>query len=247
MSNRHSPLGAPRVLMRAVAEKCEAGSRDLQHRRCPHPGSFFVTRAMCGAVGSIRSPPCFQTPWPDKVDARKRPYGEPTLRGRAPRLANRAASMPMRTATRPLTNTPYPRAAPLAIRPPCPALEPGQARPTGSLTRQQNRYSSSSSPQARLRRRPPRPKRQLALGLLRRCALQVRQYLRNELHDRGLLVAQGQNSTSRNPRLHRPGLATERDADGGPANTARRAPGGRAARRNIPRMTCVKCWSAPIA
>ena len=59
MSNRHSTLGAPRVLMRAVAEKCEAGSRDLQHRRCPHPGSFFVTRAMCGAVGSIRSPPCF--------------------------------------------------------------------------------------------------------------------------------------------------------------------------------------------
>jgi hypothetical protein len=90
MSNRHSTLGAPRVLMRAVAEKCEAGSRDLQHRRCPHPGSFFVTRAMCGAVGSIRSPPCFQTPWPDKVDARKRPYGEPTLRGRAPRLSQSA-------------------------------------------------------------------------------------------------------------------------------------------------------------
>jgi hypothetical protein len=109
---------------------------------------------------------------PFSVDARKRPYGEPTLRGRAPRLANRAASMPMRTATRPLTNTPCPRAAPPAIRPPCPALQPGQARPTGSLTHQQNRYSSSSSPQARLRRRPPRPKRQLALGLLRRCALQ---------------------------------------------------------------------------
>src|SRR5271169_1066406 len=53
--------------------------------------------------------------------------------------------------------------------------------PTGSLTRQRNRYSSSSSQQAGLQRRPARPKRQLALILLRRSALQVRQDLRNEL------------------------------------------------------------------
>ncbi len=40
---------------------------------------------------------------------------------------------------------------------------------------------ASSSQKARLYRRPSRAKRQLALGLLRHCALQVRQYLRNEL------------------------------------------------------------------
>jgi hypothetical protein len=72
-------------------------------------------------------------------------------------------------------------AAPPASCPLCHALDPGQASPTGSLTRQRNRYSSSSSPQAGLHRRPPRHQRQLALGLLRRCALQVRQDLRNEL------------------------------------------------------------------
>src|SRR5580692_6325461 len=44
-----------------------------------------------------------------------------------------------------------------------------------------NRYSSSSSQQTGLRRRPPRHQRQLALGLLRRYGLQVRQYLRNKL------------------------------------------------------------------
>jgi hypothetical protein len=53
--------------------------------------------------------------------------------------------------------------------------------PTGSLTRQRNRDSSSCSQQPGLYRRPPRPERQLALILLRRCTLQVRQYLRNEL------------------------------------------------------------------
>src|SRR5580692_9334962 len=53
--------------------------------------------------------------------------------------------------------------------------------PTGSLTRQRNRDSSSCSQQPGLYRRPPRPERQLALILLRRCTLQVRQYLRYEL------------------------------------------------------------------
>ncbi len=53
--------------------------------------------------------------------------------------------------------------------------------PTGSLTRQRNRDSSSCSQQPGLYRRPPRPERQLALILLRRCTLQARQYLRNEL------------------------------------------------------------------
>src|SRR5271156_4310015 len=53
--------------------------------------------------------------------------------------------------------------------------------PTGSLTRQRNRDSSSCSQQHGLYRRPPRPERQLALILLRLCTLQVRQYLRHEL------------------------------------------------------------------
>jgi hypothetical protein len=54
---------------------------------------------------------------------------------------------------------------------------PAQGR-VGGLRK---RYSSSSSQQAGVHRRPPRPNRQLALGLLRHAALQVRQYLRNEL------------------------------------------------------------------
>src|SRR5271154_3715613 len=53
--------------------------------------------------------------------------------------------------------------------------------PTGSLTRQRNRYSSSCSQQPGLYRRPARPERRLALILLRRSALQVRQDLRNQL------------------------------------------------------------------
>jgi hypothetical protein len=74
------------------------------------------------------------------------------------------------------------RAAPPAWRSLSPSLEfrtrgPLPARsPVNEIG-----MSSSSSQQAGLRRRPPRPQRQLALGLLRCRALQVRQDLRNEL------------------------------------------------------------------
>src|SRR5271154_1959110 len=74
-------------------------------------------------------------------------------------LANRAASRFLRRA---------PQTAHAAAR----SIRDKRA-PTGSLTRQRNRYSSSSSQQAGLQRRPARPERQLALILLRRSALQV--------------------------------------------------------------------------
>jgi hypothetical protein len=89
--------------------------------------------------------------------------------------------MPTRTATRPLTGRPA--SVPRRPQTAHPALRwNGDKRaPTGSLTGPPDRYSSSSSQQTGLRRRPPRPNHQLALGLLRRRALQVRQDLRNEL------------------------------------------------------------------
>src|SRR5271170_4170213 len=99
--------------------------------------------------------------------SRNRPYVGPKLRGRMVCLANRTASRFLRRA---------PQTAHAAAR----SIRDKRA-PTGSLTRQRNRDSSSCSQQHGLYRRPPRPERQLALILLRRCTLQVRQYLRNEL------------------------------------------------------------------
>src|SRR5271167_5016963 len=99
--------------------------------------------------------------------ARNRPYVEPKLRGRMVCLANRTASRFLRRA---------PQTAHAAAR----SIRDKRA-PTGSLTRQRNRDSSSCSQQHGLYRRPARPERRLALILLRRSALPVRQDLRNQL------------------------------------------------------------------
>ena len=91
------------------------------------------------------------------------------LRGRAPCRENRA-SICLCVGPRPLTGR-QPRV------PRCPQTAHTALRwiwdkriPAASLTGQPNRDSSCTSQQARLQRRPPRPMRPLALGLLRHCA-----------------------------------------------------------------------------
>src|ERR1700678_1078178 len=113
--------------------------------------------------------------------------------------------------------------------------------PTGSLTRQRNRDSSSCSQQPGLYRWPPRPERQLALILLRRCTLQVRQYLRNELR---LLDAGDdlQLATAARAALD---LYTEHSLQ--PSCPAHRhMPGRRRLDRISPRHRRRRCTTAPL-
>ena len=123
------------------------------------------------------------------TDSYNQPYVEPKLRSRVVCLANRGAGRLLRRAVG--------RAGPAACRPLCPSLELGEADPVRLSHPPQNRYSSSSSQQTGLRRRPARHQRQLALGPLRRYGLQVRQYL--------LRVAHGaRDQLPRRRRRHRP-------------------------------------------
>src|SRR5271170_5137429 len=146
--------------------------RHTVHRTGAAPLSWLFVRVMTSPnppnkwwrIG-ISNDPCGPSLPP--TGWRNQPYVGPKLRGRMVCLANRTASRFLRRA---------PQTAHAAAR----SIRDKRA-PTGSLTRQRNRDSSSCSQQHGLYRRPPRPERQLALILLRRCTLQVRQYLRNEL------------------------------------------------------------------
>src|SRR5271167_4355955 len=142
----------------------------------PKPGEQAPSNALANSkqadrTASWRADRNFKRPVRSKAAhhllARNRPYVASKLRGRVACLANWAASRLLRRA---------PQTAHAAAR----SIRDKRA-PTGSLTRQRNRDSSSCSQQHGLYRRPARPERQLALILLRRSALQVRQDLRNQL------------------------------------------------------------------